>query len=60
MSDRTEEEISNKCLNKQEELKQLYNSPGNELKIGFLQDREYNVIMLYFVKDNLAIIISKL
>lgn len=52
--DGTEEEIANKCLNQQEELKQLYNSPGKELKIGFLQNHEYNVIKLSFVKDNLA------
>lgn len=50
----TEEEIASKCLNKHEVIQTLYENPGTELKIGFLEDRKYNVLKISFVKDNLA------
>lgn len=50
----TEEEIASKFLNKHEVIQTLYENPGTELKIGFLEDRKYNVLKISFVKDNLA------
>ena len=50
----TEEEIAKAVQNKHSVIQDLYNNPGKELKIGFLQDRTYNTLKLSFVKSNIV------
>lgn len=50
----TEEQIAQAVLNKENVLHDLYNNPGKELSIGFLQDRDYNILKLSFVKSNIV------
>jgi hypothetical protein len=52
--DGTEEEIAQAVQNKHTTLQDLYNNPGKELKIGFIQDRSYNILKLSFVKSNIV------
>lgn len=32
----------------------MYENPGTELKVGFLEDRRYNILKISFIKDDLA------
>ena len=50
----TEEQIAQKIQNKHTVLQDLYDNPGKELKIGFLQDNNYNILKLSFVKDDIV------
>ncbi|MEJ5304374.1 MAG: hypothetical protein WHV63_00355 [Ignavibacteria bacterium] len=52
--DGTEEEIAQSLQNKDSLIQDLYQNPGKELKIGFLQGHTYNTLKLSFVKSNLA------
>ncbi len=52
--DGTEEEIAAKIQDKHTVLQELYDNPGKELTLGFLQDRNYNVLKITFIKDTLA------
>jgi len=52
--DGTEEEIASSVQNKHDFLQDLYNNPGKELKIGFLQERSYNILTLSFMKSNIV------
>lgn len=50
----TEEQIAQAVQNKHSLIQDLYNNPGKEISIGFQQDRNYNVLKLSFVNDNLV------
>lgn len=50
----TEEQIAQKIQNKHSTLQYLYNNPGKELTIGFLQDRSYNILKISFVNDDIV------
>ncbi len=50
----TEEEIAQAVQNKHSIIQDLYNNPGKELTVGFLQGLNYNTLKLSFVKSNLA------
>jgi hypothetical protein len=52
--DGTEEQIAKAIQNKDSMIQDLYNNPGKEMTIGFLQDRAYNILKLSFVKDNIV------
>ncbi len=50
----TEEDVAKSVQDKYDLLKSLYDNPGKELTIGFVQDGTYNVLKLSFVKDNIV------
>lgn len=50
----TEEQIAQALQNKHSLIQDLYNNPGKEISIGFTQDRNYNVLKLSFVNDNIV------
>lgn len=50
----TEEQIAQSVQNKHTILQDLYNNPGKELTIGFMQDNSYNTLKLSFIKDELV------
>lgn len=50
----TEEEIAQAVQNKHSVIQDLYDNPGKELKIGFLQEHNYNTLKISFIRSNLA------
>ncbi|MCX8057563.1 MAG: hypothetical protein N3F03_08145 [Ignavibacteria bacterium] len=50
----TEEQIAKAVQNKHSVLQDLYNNPGKELSIGFLQDRTYNTLKISFAKTDIV------
>lgn len=50
----TEEQIAQTIQNKHNLIQDLYNNPGKELSIGFLQDRNYKILKLSFVRDDIV------
>lgn len=54
MLEGTEEEIARAIQNKHPIIQELYNNPGKELTIGFIQERVYNILRLSFTRSNLV------
>lgn len=50
----TEADVAKSVQDKYDLLKTLYDNPGKELTIGFVQDGSYNVLKLSFVKDDIV------
>ncbi len=50
----TEEDVAKSIQDKYDMLKSLYDNPGKELTIGFVQDGTYNVLKLSFVNDDIV------
>jgi hypothetical protein len=50
----TEEDVAKSIQDKYDLLKNLYDNPGKELTIGFVQDGTYNILKLSFVKDDIV------